>query len=53
MERSIPFYSALFGTEPAKVRPGYAMPDGTPWEVFAVKADSEEGGEASVACCVA
>jgi catechol 2,3-dioxygenase-like lactoylglutathione lyase family enzyme len=24
VERSIPFYSALFGTEPAKVRPGYA-----------------------------
>ena len=24
VERSIPFYRALFGTEPAKLRPGYA-----------------------------
>ena len=24
VERSIPFYRALFGTEPTKVRPGYA-----------------------------
>jgi predicted enzyme related to lactoylglutathione lyase len=24
VERSIPFYRALFGTEPSKVRPGYA-----------------------------
>jgi catechol 2,3-dioxygenase-like lactoylglutathione lyase family enzyme len=24
VERSIPFYEALFGTSPAKVRPGYA-----------------------------
>ena len=24
VERSIPFYRALFGAEPAKVRPGYA-----------------------------
>ncbi len=24
VERSIPFYAALFGVEPAKVRPGYA-----------------------------
>jgi catechol 2,3-dioxygenase-like lactoylglutathione lyase family enzyme len=24
VERSIPFYAALFGTEPSKVRPGYA-----------------------------
>ena len=24
VERAIPFYSALFGTEPAKLRPGYA-----------------------------
>jgi catechol 2,3-dioxygenase-like lactoylglutathione lyase family enzyme len=120
VERAIPFYSALFGAEPAKVRPGYAKfevtdpalnftlnqgdrgealgafnhagiqvdttddvlaarrrleaqgllslaemdttccyarqdkiwvrdPDGTPWEVFAVKGDTEERG----ACCAA
>ena len=120
VDRAIPFYSALFGTEPAKVRPGYAKfevaepalnftlnegergealgafnhagiqvastddvmaakrrledgglltlaemdttccyarqdkiwvrdPDGTPWEVFATKADTEQAG----ACCAA
>jgi len=129
--RSIPFYSALFGVEPAKVRPGYAKfevpepalnftlnehdesrrtglgafnhagiqvdsteevlaararladagfapmeemgttccyarqdkiwaidPEGTPWEVFAVKADVDEAGSSTVlpsaagaACC--
>ena len=120
VDRAIPFYSALFGAGPAKVRPGYAKfevaepalnftlnegergealgalnhagiqvastddvlaarrrledgglltlaemdttccyarqdkiwvsdPDGTPWEVFATKADAEEQG----ACCVA
>ena len=120
VDRAIPFYSALFGTEPAKVRPGYAKfevadpalnftlnegargeglgafnhagiqvgstddviaarrrledgglltlaemdttccyarqdkiwvrdPDGTPWEVFATKGDTEEKG----ACCTA
>jgi catechol 2,3-dioxygenase-like lactoylglutathione lyase family enzyme len=118
VDRAIPFYSALFGAAPAKVRPGYAKfevadpalnftlnegergeslgafnhagiqvastddvmaarrrleeeglltlaemdttccyarqdkiwvrdPDGTPWEVFATKADSEQKG----ACC--
>lgn len=117
VERAIPFYSALFGTTPEKVRPGYAKfsvadsalnftlnegersglgafnhagiqvaatadvlatrdrlaaagldivderettccyalqdklwvrdPDGTPWEVFATLADTEERG----ACC--
>jgi len=120
VDRAIPFYSALFGADPAKVRPGYAKfeveepalnftlnqgergealgafnhagiqvastddviaarrrledrglltlaemdttccyarqdkiwvsdPDGTPWEVFATKGDSEEQG----ACCAA
>jgi catechol 2,3-dioxygenase-like lactoylglutathione lyase family enzyme len=120
VDRAIPFYSALFGAQPAKVRPGYAKfevaepalnftlnegerdeslgafnhagiqvastddviaarrrleeeglltlaemdttccyarqdkiwvrdPDGTPWEVFATKQDSEERG----ACCEA
>ncbi len=120
VDRAIPFYSALFGAEPAKVRPGYAKyevaepalnftlnegersealgafnhagiqvastddviaarrrlegqglltlaemdttccyarqdkiwvrdPDGTPWEVFATKGDTEEQG----ACCAA
>jgi catechol 2,3-dioxygenase-like lactoylglutathione lyase family enzyme len=120
VERSIPFYEALFGTEPVKVRDGYAKfeleepalnftlnegergealgafnhagiqvastddvlaarrrledgglltlaemdttccyarqdkiwvrdPDGTPWEVFATKGETEEAG----ACCAA
>jgi predicted enzyme related to lactoylglutathione lyase len=126
VERSVPFYEALFGVAPEKVRPGYAKfsvaepalnftlnegerqgalgafnhagiqvastddvlaaklrlkraglatfdemdttccyahqdkiwvhdPDGTPWEVFATHADSEEAGEpaaaAAGACC--
>jgi catechol 2,3-dioxygenase-like lactoylglutathione lyase family enzyme len=125
VERSIPFYSALFGAPPAKARPGYAKfevtspalnftlnegerrnglgalnhagiqvgsreevldakrrlaesgfasvdemettccyalqdkiwamdPEGTPWEVFVVKADSEHANPRSdeaVACC--
>jgi predicted enzyme related to lactoylglutathione lyase len=125
VERSIPFYEALFGVGAEKVRPGYAKfsvaepalnftlnegqrdgvlgafnhagiqvastddvlaarlrltkaglatfdeldttccyarqdkiwvhdPDGTPWEVFATHADTDEAGEgarASVACC--
>jgi catechol 2,3-dioxygenase-like lactoylglutathione lyase family enzyme len=125
VERSIPFYEALFGVAPEKVRPGYAKfsvaepalnftlnagerdgtlgafnhagiqvastddvlaaklrlkraalatfdemdttccyahqdkiwvtdPDGTPWEVFATHADSEEAGEQAAAgapCC--
>ena len=119
VERSIPFYEALFGVTPEKVRPGYAKfsvadpalnltlnegardglgafnhggvqvastadvleakerlataglaafdefdttccyarqdkiwvrdPDGTPWEVFATHADSEEAGEGGLA----
>jgi catechol 2,3-dioxygenase-like lactoylglutathione lyase family enzyme len=123
VERSIPFYEALFGLRPEKVRPGYAKfsvpepainftlnegeraglgafnhagiqvastedvlaarerlaaaglatfdemdttccyarqdkiwvndPDGTPWEVFATHADTDEEGEpaAAAACC--
>jgi catechol 2,3-dioxygenase-like lactoylglutathione lyase family enzyme len=126
VERSIPFYAALFGVAPEKVRPGYAKfsiaapalnftlnegergaelgafnhagiqvastddvlaaklrlktaglatfdeldttccyarqdkiwvhdPDGTPWEVFATHADSDDASEAGVpgaaACC--
>jgi hypothetical protein len=26
----------LFGTEPAKLRPGHADPGGVPWEYYAV-----------------
>ena len=124
VERAIPFYEALFGTSPVKVRPGYAKfevaepalnftlnegsrhealgafnhagiqvastddviaarrrleseglltlaemdttccyarqdkiwvrdPDGTPWEVFAVKGDAEDPADADAAACCA
>jgi len=124
VERAIPFYSALFGAAPAKVRPGYAKfevaepalnftlnegergetlgafnhagiqvastedvlaarhrleeqglltlaemdtaccyarqdkiwvrdPDGTPWEVFVVKGETEHATEGTSACCAA
>ena len=61
VERSIPFYRALFGAEPSKVRPGYAKqdkiwvtaPDGESWEVFVTHEDIEidDSAEASASAC--
>ena len=63
IDEAVAFYTKLFGTGPAKVRPSYAKqdkfwvqgaPDGRSWEIYTVLADSqtfygeESGGRA---CC--
>lgn len=53
VERSIPFYEALFGTSAEKARQDKIWvhdPDGTPWEVFATHEDVEER---DTSCCKA
>jgi predicted enzyme related to lactoylglutathione lyase len=50
VERSIPFYEALFGAAKDRLIAA-GLPDGTPWEVFATHEDVEEHGKKE--CCVA
>jgi len=63
IDQSIAFYSSLFGTDPDKVKPGYARsdkswvrdPDGIAWEAYQTMANAElfsqSGDESDAACC--